>query len=141
MSKISCLYQEDGCRLNDVQGVHGKITKSGAYCSAGMRAGGVLSSQAACSQQNAPTKLTGPGRRPVALPAPSQTTGRHEFTAGNGAEASVYVIQRNRSCQREQGPRAAVEAPDQFSLTSVVPSSRALATAGASASAFSSEVA
>lgn len=91
-------------------------------------------------EQNAPTKLTEPGRRPVALPAPSQTTGRHEFTARNGA-ARLFTpfAQRARSCQREQGPRAAVEAPDQFSLTSAVPSSRALATAGASASAFSSE--
>ena len=110
--------------------------KSGACCSAGMRAGGVLSSQAACSQQNAPSTHGPLGRRPVDLPAPSQTTGRHEFSADAYAAHDAFG-----SSTREQGPRAAVEAPDQFSLTSAVPSSRALAPAGASASAFSSEVA
>ena len=99
------LYQKDGCRLNDVQGVNDTFTKTGALNTSGQREPRPSSSYARLAQQNAPVTLTEPGRRPVALPAPSQTTGRHEF-----------------------------------SLTSAVPS-RALATAGASASAFSSEVA
>lgn len=80
---------------------------------------------------NAPVTLTEPGRRPVATKAPSQTTGRHEFpNAGHEARIARRARAVPVSTRRARS-----------SLTSAVPSSRALATAGASASAFSSEVA